>query len=490
VDDIEPSAIGSNDHLEIDTTESIDSIYAIDAIGFRAGQALRRTAPSDGLARIERAGTRRHLATAAMAVVTGMAVVGIAVVAIGASRSAVAPIGPIIDPPVTQLDSPTPTPPTESTAAAPPTTPTTSSEPPIEATAPIVTTDATTITAAISGAVIAQLPTSSTGAALSDDGTILALLAEDAALQTFDVATLAPLATLPCPQPGEPLDVRWDQQHRAMLTRATAMVDSNPGAVAASSDALVRPGCHLAFSADGTRVAVSDASDDVTVLFDAQNGAEIARINGNRPAFSPSDFSIRSLLVVGGAGAATVWDGTTGRQLGTLDSDGDSEANVAATFSPEGTMIATLNVAAPSIESPSDGTLVFWDAFSLERLRSFGGIRSYSFRGKTFVLASMRGTCFCVELVGYQSGQDVTEYNFFDVEVPVGVAFDPLRRFVYFVGLESNQLLDLTSSPQVVFSTRRDFGPRGVWMAAFSPDGTRLVLSGPAGTIVIDSSNP
>lgn len=123
----------------------------------------------------------------------------------------------------------------------------------------------------------------------------------------------------------------------------------------------------LAFSPDGSRLAiVSRDVNDATIL-DAATGKELFTLTSHTNtnwgvAFSPDG---KHVVTCGGDGTALIWDAATGQLVLTLA--GHIGVIVTAHFSPDGTRIATAS---------KDGTHRVWDAATGKELLSLEGVFS------------------------------------------------------------------------------------------------------------------
>ncbi|MCY2950322.1 MAG: serine/threonine protein kinase [Planctomycetota bacterium] len=134
------------------------------------------------------------------------------------------------------------------------------------------------------------------------------------------------------------------------------------------------------FRSDGNRIVT--ASDDQTAkVWDANTGAELLCLKGHTNAVNSAQFSPdgnRILTASGdnifstqsGDNTAKVWDANTGKQLISLNGDGNAVNS--AQFSPDGNRILTASY---------DGTAKVWDVNTDADMLSLYGQRNLLFQG-------------------------------------------------------------------------------------------------------------
>ena len=171
-----------------------------------------------------------------------------------------------------------------------------------------------------------------------------------------------------------------------------------------------------AFSPDGTQIATA-SSDETVRIWDAQNGEEIYQIAVDALSvnFSPDGTRI---VTGGGDDIARVWDAQTGDEIPPA-LEGHLDAVNYASFSPDGTLIAT-------VAGDDDGSARVWHAESHKSLATFpiiagNEVNSVSFSpdGKRLAIAADDGIAVVwdvdrgqqvLELQGHQS--DVRSANY------------------------------------------------------------------------------
>jgi WD40 repeat protein len=139
----------------------------------------------------------------------------------------------------------------------------------------------------------------------------------------------------------------------------------------------------VAFSPDGSRLAVaSDATNDAKI-FDALTGTELVTLTGHTNSNWGVDFNSDGtrLVTAGRDGTARLWDAATGRMLKTFA--GHTSTIVGVHFSPDDSRIAT---------SSADGTVRVWDISTGEQLlevEGFTGGAEFTPDGKRLVLPAL-----------------------------------------------------------------------------------------------------
>ena len=107
-----------------------------------------------------------------------------------------------------------------------------------------------------------------------------------------------------------------------------------------------------AFSPDGSRIITS--TDDISRIWDAGTGAEIAVLRGHKRGLSVNSSTYSPdgsrIVTVSADRTARIWDATTTEPIAVLDGH-DGEVN-SGMFSPDGTHVVTAS---------SDGTARIWD---------------------------------------------------------------------------------------------------------------------------------
>jgi WD40 repeat protein len=142
------------------------------------------------------------------------------------------------------------------------------------------------------------------------------------------------------------------------------LFDSVSGEMLQSWDAAIESLSNVAFSPDGSRLAVvSDATNDAKIL-DALTGKELVTLKGHTNSNQGVDFNSDGtrLATSGRDGTARMWDTATGKLLTTFT--GHTSTVGAVHFSPDDWHLAT---------SSADGTVRVWDAATGEQLLEVEG---------------------------------------------------------------------------------------------------------------------
>jgi WD40 repeat protein len=137
----------------------------------------------------------------------------------------------------------------------------------------------------------------------------------------------------------------------------------------------------VAFSPDGRRVA-SGSFDKTVRVWDADTGAELARLDGHGNTVNSVAFSPDGRRIASGSYDRTVlvWDADSGAEIARLVGHEDTVRSVA--FSPDGRLIA----------SEDDRTVRVWDAESYECLEVIPGrddVRNIAGGVETFPLRAV-----------------------------------------------------------------------------------------------------
>jgi WD40 repeat protein len=320
----------SNNADQCDTTDSQASIDAFEQRARRAGAALRRPAPHDGIVALRSARRRQQLVRGALAGGAVIAVIAVAAVVLS-GRDPDRMLAPAVPNPTLPTSAPEPVP--SPTSMTPTTT-----GPAISPTTAAVTTQAATKTPT-SGSVAESTAQPAPGTfvvtsngtihypepygsfGFNADGSRLGLTGPGYGLRVYDPSTLTMERELECPttaiEAADPditsftwdpqVAATWDTDSKALLTD----VSWNPGQI----------GCEVVFSPDGSLAARSETSgwakyqDLSTLLWDTTDGKLIAVLDGISPRFSLDG----TRLVTASDGVTKVWEAATARPVEEFD---------------------------------------------------------------------------------------------------------------------------------------------------------------------------
>jgi WD40 repeat protein/transcriptional regulator with XRE-family HTH domain len=211
----------------------------------------------------------------------------------------------------------------------------------------------------------------------------------------------------------------------------TKIVDAMSGAKILSLAPADSLGNNVAFSPDGTQIAVGSAGAGIRI-YNSNSGKLLIQFpigsgyNG-RIVFSPDGKSIASTSEDG----AHIWDITTGKKLVTFSGHGERVALNGIAYSPDGKWIAT---------SGNDATIKVWDSET---------------GAEIFTLIGHTGPTF-------------------------GVAFSPKGQYLATSSVDRTvKVWKLPKAGEQVTEPLTLYGNTGaVYQVAFSPDGTRVVSVG------------
>jgi len=211
----------------------------------------------------------------------------------------------------------------------------------------------------------------------------------------------------------------------------TKIVDATTGAEILSLTTTDSAGNDVAFSPDGTKIAVGSETAGL-IIYDSSNGKILIQFpipsgyNG-RITFSPDGKRIASA----NEDAAHIWDITTGKELVTFSGHGEGSALNDIAYSPDGKWIAT---------SGNDATVKVWDPET---------------GAEIFTLIGHTGPTF-------------------------GVAFSPDGQYLATSSVDRTvKVWKLPKLGEQVPEPLTLYGNSGaVYQVAFSPDGTRIVSVG------------
>jgi len=139
----------------------------------------------------------------------------------------------------------------------------------------------------------------------------------------------------------------------------------------------------VAFSPDGTLIASAGSGDAMARLWDATDGTELQRLDGDQCpmysiVFSPDG---KHLIMAGEERAIVVWNVAEKQQSGVLE--GHEGAVYSVVFSPDGTLLAS---------GGKDGSVRLWDIATMSEVRSltghYGAVYSVAFSPDGTLLAT------------------------------------------------------------------------------------------------------
>ena len=314
---------------------SKDRERAIEDIGRQAGAALRSPAPADGAKAIaQRARTQRAVRIAG-AGLAALLLAGAGFVALTRDGS------PVVNSPVDTVEQPQRPTDTDSlpssTTSIPASTATSTVPPPRLAIGSFSATPTASVEVVEPFTPIAALT-------LSSDGTQLYVSEADPPeglkLGVYDSETLAFQHELTCPVKHAGTAFAWDQEaSRAWDQSARAALSAMRRRGAWTLD------CPVTFSPDGSRASgtfyVEGAPEFVTTLWNADDGTEIARLEGFAHSFSPDSSRLAGSSLDGTV--SRVWDTRSGQLLGEVTpSTAAGLQRDGPAFSPDGTRFVTV----------------------------------------------------------------------------------------------------------------------------------------------------
>jgi WD40 repeat protein/DNA-binding SARP family transcriptional activator/tRNA A-37 threonylcarbamoyl transferase component Bud32 len=230
--------------------------------------------------------------------------------------------------------------------------------------------------------------------------------------------------------------------------------------------------CGMAWSPDGTRVAVGACYEATTAsVWDVNTGRRVLTLRGHSDivpgvAFSPDGRRIATESFDGTAG---IWDASNGRRLLTLR--GHSGSVFGGWFSPDGSILATHG---------SDGTARIWDVETGSQLMVLAGHLgplgdvAWSPDGTRILTGGADGAARIWDVTAQGSREVFTLAGHTDQVRSVQYSPDGGR--ILTSSLDGTAMVwDASSGSEVRRFTDRTIGGEAV----FSPDGSRVVTSGP-----------
>jgi WD40 repeat protein len=471
--------------LESDVELPADRRNAVDEIGRRAGAALRRPAPSDGLARISRTANAQRVVRSG-----GVALVIVVIGAIGVvvvnhdDGDSPTPISTEITNPISTEGAPPP-----SVTSVAPSTP--ASVPVSVLTSTVPSTVPQTSDQALEGPVLSP-PANDDGEVsflgFSGDGAFVAVSTETDALQLLDAQTLDLERALSCPFVASAgvagtVDVAWDDAVWATWDASTrSLLSTLPhGALAGS--------CPLALSSDAGRAATFVSfSDGVarTALIDPGDGSVIATVPGGSPMFTP-DGALLLTQDAGSVGFADgsaeipstrVWSATDGSER-----PGGLTLTVlgVVTFSRDGTRFVAVDGVGSAHQS-------VWDLVTQRQLMEYAGGTTHDIElspdGTLLALATIPAVTVIdvatgtklFELGVHGSGDEIFSVSFSPDGTLIGTGGLGDEARIYDIETHE-EVANLSDDAQV---ERIEFSPDGTTVLVVSSSGLRVTTVGTA----------
>jgi serine/threonine protein kinase/WD40 repeat protein len=247
-------------------------------------------------------------------------------------------------------------------------------------------------------------------------------------------------------------------------------------------------GWSLVFSPDSQRLA--GAFPGTVKVWDAQTGQELLAIQGHTGevqsmAFSPDGTRLTSASATWDktrdnyiAGELKVWDARTGKEL--LAIKGSIQAIFKATFSPDGTRVATVSWT----DRNGPGELKVWDAQTGQQLLSLKGqsdgftIVTFSPDNKRLITADENPRTPLIKVWDAQTGQVLFIFQGHASWIgQVALSADG-KRLASSSHDRTLRIWDLETGQEIGILRRHAAGAKSL---AFSPDGGRLAFAGGSG---------
>jgi WD40 repeat protein/serine/threonine protein kinase len=241
---------------------------------------------------------------------------------------------------------------------------------------------------------------------------------------------------------------------------------------------------HVAFSPDGNRLAsvsvgatpqsqLVDAGSGITVkVWDGATGKELSSVESNADLVTCLDVSRDSQRLASGSadGKVQIWDATTGKEL--LSLKGHAAGVMSVAFSPDGQRLASLN---------KYGTLEVWDSVSGKELLSVEAPPNgawnivFSPDGQRLATGSKDGA---VKVWSSRTGKELFALKGHAAGVVVVVAFSPdgQRLASHEFQTQTLKIWDCAIGKELFSLKCSDGSERHC--VVFSPDGQRLASGG------------
>jgi WD40 repeat protein/serine/threonine protein kinase/DNA-binding SARP family transcriptional activator len=235
----------------------------------------------------------------------------------------------------------------------------------------------------------------------------------------------------------------------------------------------------VVFSPDGTRLATA-STDTTAKVWDAETGEELLTLEGHDAFVFGVDWSPDGSRIATGSedGTAKVWDATTGKDLLTLAGHGAGIGNVA--FSQDGQYLLT---------DSEDGTARIWDITpeGSRELLTLAGHDDVVFRvvyspdGNRLATASFDGTAkvWDISAAGVATGEELLTLVG-DAGLVYGVAFGPDGRHLATVYSDGTAKVWDTTTGEELLTLAGHTG--AVFDVDWNPDGSRVITGSEDGT--------
>jgi len=253
--------------------------------------------------------------------------------------------------------------------------------------------------------------------------------------------------------------------------------DAQTGAELGSFSAHQAPMWYVTYSPDGERLATASV-DRTAKLWDANTFEELVTLGGHEDVVSRVNFSPDGERLATSSMTVRIWDAVTGEQQLVLD--GHTSLVLWVDFSPDGKRIATTSV---------DGKAKVWDAFSGEELFTLSGhsgvVLGLSFNpdGTRLGTASFDGSARIWDLTPEKELRTITGHD----DWVYSVAFNPEGTRLLSGSFDGTARVWDVADPTAgsfgrqLLSVEEADPTNGVRAVAFSPDGSRFIVTNAAG---------